>query len=68
MVLSKLKMQEIKDLIEEMNLSFGMDVSKYLGVRTQPAEEGEEEAGAEEGAEATGEESEQKDTVEAGGE
>ncbi len=62
----KKSLQEIKDLIEEMNLSFGMDVSKYLGVRTQPADEGEEEAGAEEGAEATGEESEQKDTVEAG--
>jgi len=35
----KKSLKEIQDLIESMGLSFGMDVSKYLGVRDQDEEE-----------------------------
>jgi DNA-directed RNA polymerase subunit alpha len=34
----KKSLKEIQDLIQGMGLDFGMDVSKYLGVRTPPSE------------------------------
>jgi len=38
----KKSLKEIQDLIQGMGLHFGMDVTKYLGVRPPASEEGEE--------------------------
>jgi len=45
----KKSLKEIQDLIQGMGLHFGMDVTKYLGVRPPEPEEGEDFEGLEEG-------------------